>query len=564
LQLFLSFSFRVAGHLARRSNTPAEMDNKASTRGQSFGVATRPKPAAALQGGRLLQVWGKQQTRSISSEALHDKNYSSPQQKQQQQEPQVHAPRLPSAESIASKKRGVLITTTGNETDETQSLPKLHRESIVATTVEKSSARSVGSPRGSNAAVDTRSAPPVPNVSQRPSTAPAAAIVPSDGPDMAVGRGTQGSTNESTSCEELAKSSRHYDAGRSDNGTDNQGSKTSAGSTQRRVGSGGGSSTHPPFDRREEPPPHGNSELTATPRDAAELTTENAFETEHDLLSYVSLRPATAEAARRPTIEADAALSRSPRLLASPSSIWPRSEGVFTGLSGTKIGNWGGSQENGEERGNHAYVAEDYLGTRTTEPSAEIRFAGDISLVTWNGLSVNGGVGKGRSAGVDSDGNTGKKTMNRGRLRLGGGGPRLQHQQRHQGKISSTPESGSIYNTSGTTERGLSSPSVSSSAAQARPTGTAWIEWSRPGECEEVDLQANRVHAISERGGRYAAGRARNGAATGAGWGGYEEVRPAKELPFVLLVFALLQVFRESGLSVQTNEALESYKGMVL
>lgn len=465
----------------------------------------------------------------MSSEALrgnsHSRAYecsSLPHRRLQQKQPKiVDIQRPPSTDFTVSKKFTSLKPEIGAETKETQPLPQLHHELIGATAVEKHSARSGESPRGSNAAMDMRSAPPAPNVSMRPSTAPAAGAVPSERPGVGVDGVTQGSTNESAVCEEAVNASRLHDAGWTLNG-DNLWIIASAGSNQRSGGRGGvsdcGSPTHPPFDTREEytredpPPSHGNSDLM----------TENAFETEHD---YVSLGPATVEAARRPTIEADAALSRSPRLLASPSSMWPRSEGVTTSLSGTMIGNEGGCQENnGEKWRNNANIDEEYL--KTTEPSAEMGAAGHTSLVTRTGLTVNGGAGsrKGRGTGGDSGGNANKQKMNRSHLRMGGGGPGLHHQQRHDSKMASTPRSGSIYNTSRITEGGLSGPSISSLAAQAIATGTSWTEWARPGECGERDVRADTRYGRNGRGGRYAAGRARNGAATGAGWGGYDQV----------------------------------------
>ncbi len=418
---------------------------------------------------------------------------------------------------------------------EAQPLPQLHREMIRATAGGKSSTRRGESSRGSIAAMDMRSAPRVPNVSKRPSTAPAAGAAPSEKPYVGVDRGIQGSTNELTACDGPVNASRHHDAGRSVNDSDNLRSTGSAWCSQRSGGSGGrsggGSFTHPPSDTheehtREEPPPHRNSELATAPGIAAEIITENAFETEHDLISYVSLGPATAEATRRPTIEADATLSRSPRVLVSPTSIWPRSEGVFTALSGTTIGNGGGSQEIDDEgRRNSANFAEKYL--ETTEARAEIDTAGNISLVKWNGMSINGGAGsmKRRGAGGDSGRSPNKQAMKHGNLRKGGGAPGLHHQQRHQGEMASTSRSGSIYTTSRITEGDLSGPSVSSPAARARATGTTWTEWSRPGERGELDVQADTSYGTNGRGRRYAPGRARNGAATGAGWGGYDQVR---------------------------------------
>lgn len=543
--------FRAADDLFRSHNTAAgREDQNASNLGQGFGRATRPKSALASQGGLFLQGKGKQRTRSTTGESFLDKRHwqaharpSSPQQHQQNKRQQkADATRLPAPESTGSTRSSLLRPVGGVEHKEAQPSSHVHRESKVATAVERNSARSSESPRGPNAAVNTANALPaveVRHVSKRPSTAPAAVDqlperaphVRKDEPDMGLEREIQGPTAEPAECEEPANSCHYTEAGQSITGNNSHRSARSAGYSRRNGGSGGGSFAQTPGDSPEEVPP-------AKPGDVPDVTTDDVFDTEYGLHSRVNLRPATAEASRRPSIEADAALLRSPRLLAPSRSEWPRSEGVLGALSGSMIGIRGGSREsNGDERGRTAHIGEGHLGT--TESSAEKGDAGDVSLMTWNGLSVKSWADSSqeRCKIGGSVGHTNKE-MKRRHLRKRGTGPGFHKTQHHQGKRVSASGSGSVRNTSKTTEDDLSRPSASSATA----LHTAWTQWSRPGDLGELDSHADQTHGANVRGGLYVARRAKNGVATGASWGGYDQVHswgclpPSEELECVCLV----------------------------
>lgn len=280
--------------------------------------------------------------------------------------------------------------------------------------------------------------------------------------------------------------------------------------------------------------------LTATEGDSFYLATTKEVDTDLSLVSMVSLRPATAEALRRPSIEAVAALSRSSRLPPPSCSVSLGSASGLSTFNGTMTG--GGSRDNNLDNG----------GPRVTRGSADLQYAGKSNASVESGVAAGVGTsnrvgastysattrsigqsrrysshGEGGGGGSSSSKHRDKTYLKRRRPRrqqVARGDTGLNNQQREQERSSSAPGRSRAHLAGGkAAEDGFYSSPTSASAALALAVGTAWTHWRRPGDLGELDVQADPTHG-RRRKAAAAAACSRNGAVTGAGWGGNDQV----------------------------------------
>lgn len=370
----------------------------------------------------------------------------------------------------------------------------------------------------------------------RPSTAPALVeklVHLSEHDNTGAERGgVQGLTPVSIAREDPATPTPGCDATRPFNGSTSHRSTSSAGGSKRSDNDSEGSSVRRTprevgeRDLPAEPRPYATFTTTTTPAEDAEyLTATTIFDADLDLISPANLRPSTAEAQRRRSIEVDAALSRSSRLPPPSCSLTVGSDDGFTLPTGSMIGEQVSDGKNCERGKGGRDVGGRYLAA--TEANAGIGPGVDITIIT--GLAGRRADAetryraRARSSRAEGGGET-KSTM-RLRFRRQGGGqsggqPRRQRRRQRQGQPSSATENGSVppcFSGSRTS---------STAAALGRATGTTWTQWRRPGDLGELDLRADLLHCTNGRGGRrQALGRATNGAVAGVGWGGGDQVR---------------------------------------
>lgn len=568
--------FRGPGIAARDGHCTQAARRDKKTRSSSaptFGAAARPKTAVALTGGVFLRGRVENSKSSSSDNNISDGQncdqhleHSSPHQHRRQKQQSIQAESFApvaaaygefSTNLMGGGREGVPKTATRRQSgvEEIQPLPQLQlTEARVTASEERDPAHARGSSEArendktSETSDRNRNIPALPVqepeslLSERPSTAPALfekLLHLPNHDDVGAERGIQEPVPASTAHEEPATVAPGCDAARPSKSNASHLSTCSAGGSNRSENGSDNSSsfrcTPQPRDRDkpEEARPHGVF-ATATPpeEDAGHLTaTSIILDTEVDLPSPVNLRPPTAEARRRPSIEVVAALSRSSRLPPPSCSLSLGSEDGFTLLTGSMIGGLIHSG-NGGLGGRNAQKARGHLAG--TEASAEIGPGVDITIMGLTSQSTQkrlrerkGGVRSSREGGGGSGSDDGRRTtstMNRRFRRQEEGKTGQPHRQweRQQGQRASATGSDGIHNTSRPT---VSGSQLSSAAALSRATGTTWTQWRRPGDLGELNLQADLVHCTHRPGGRRKVlGRATNGAAAGAGWEGNDQV----------------------------------------
>lgn len=512
----------------RVPNQAARHDKSRSSSVPTFSPAARPKTAAALTGrGKVETSKGLSSNWRVSVQNKPASSQHHREQQQQKQEsvgkgnvsqtPEACGPHF--ARSIGSDREGTPRTARSG-VEETQPLPQLQpAEATVAAAENRDGARASGSVErrrendeahvNSETVRNTAPSKQAQNglLSKRPSTAPALPekLTHLPGHESArAGRGIQGSTPGSTAPERQATAMPGCDPKGQFVGNASHRSTCSAGGSERSDDDSDANSVGHTIHklRHKNPPKAARSPdafaITAPVEHADHLATAtNIFDAELDHLSPGSLRPSSAEARRRPSIEADASLSRSSRLPPPSCSLTPSSG--LTRFTGSMVVVAGPDKHGGGGRG-------------AQEARAEIGPGVDIIITGQPGGQRAKTQSRGRKGGTAST------TKRRFRRQRGGktGQSRRQRQRQQEQHSSSAAGSGS--------KPTFADSLLSSSLGRA--TGTTWTQWRRPGELGELDLQADFLHRTNGRGGRrQALGQGTNGATSGVGWGGHEQVR---------------------------------------
>lgn len=512
----------------RVPNQAARHDKSRSSSVPTFSPAARPKTAAALTGrGKVETSKGLSSNWRVSVQNKPASSQHHREQQQQKQEsvgkgnvsqtPEACGPHF--ARSIGSDREGTPRTARSG-VEETQPLPQLQpAEATVAAAEKRDGARASGSVERRrendeahvNSETDRNTAPSKQArkglLSKRPSTAPALPEKLTHLRSARAERGIQGSTPGSTAREGQATATLGCDsAGQFDGNAGHRSTCSAGGSERSDDDSDDNSFGHTPQKFRHQYPPeaarlHDVFAVTPPAEHADHLATAtNIVDAELDYLSPGSLRPSSAEARRRPSIEADASLSRSSRL-PPPSCSLTLSSGL-TRFTGSMVVVAGPDKPGGGGRG-------------AQEARAEIGPGVDITIT---------GQPAGQSAKTRSRERKGVTAFTTKRRQRGGKtGQSRRQRQRQQGQHSSSA--------AGSGSKPTFADSLLSSSL-GRATGTTWTQWRRPGELGELDLQVDFLHRTNGRGGRrQALGQGTNGATSGVGWGGHEQVRTVLAIP---------------------------------
>lgn len=221
---------------------------------------------------------------------------------------------------------------------------------------------------------------------------------------------------------------------------------------------------------------------------------------------------------RRPSIEIDAAFSRSSRL---PTAPVPHSTPRFTSVSGSA--SIGASRGDGSRSGGSVDAlasgrilppgdrTRGIIATLPSENEATIGSSSSFRASTRHGASTGtrGGVREGGEGHHHaSPGKTHRKSAR--------GMKNTKQNQNQRKKKQQQRRQSSVPSSSTARSSGARSRAIASAAAN-----TSWTEWTRPGEPKERDTEVDRQANTKAKGGE---AWANNGAASGAGWGGNDQV----------------------------------------